>query len=357
MAFNRDTLAKIKERLINRVNADLRGGDASLRHSVEGVIATLCAMTVHEINGYLSWISKQILLETADDENVEMHAGGWSIYRKAPSAATGTAQFQGTNGAVIGTGAVLKRADNVEYITLEDITITGGSGSGAVQAVNTGADGNCGIGVKVTLIAPVAGVQSEGVVIDDGSGAGITGGADIEEIEDLRARALARKRRPPQGGAANDYEDWAKSVAGVTRAWTYPNQYGAGTVGVTFVMDNKAGTIIPSAGEVATVQEYIDERRPVTADVTVFAPVLVPVAFEIHIDPNTASVRAAIEAELRDLFKREGKPNGTIYISRIREAISVASGEFDHVLVSPVANIEMAFGEMPDVGIITWEAL
>ena len=49
-------------------------------------------------------------------------------------------------------------------------------------------------------------------------------------------------------------------VPGVTRAWAYANHLGLGTVGVFFVMDDKVGTIIPSGGEVADVQAYIDER-------------------------------------------------------------------------------------------------
>ncbi|TJW61918.1 MAG: hypothetical protein E5X43_37835, partial [Mesorhizobium sp.] len=41
---------------------------------------------------------------------------------------------------------------------------------------------------------------------------GIGGGADTETDASLRARILDRKRRPPQGGAYSDYEQFARAV-------------------------------------------------------------------------------------------------------------------------------------------------
>ena len=104
----------------------------------------------------------------------------------------------------------------------------------------------------------------------------------------------------------------------------------------------------------AAVQDYIDERRPVTAQVTVLAPVAVPLALTIALTPDTTAVRAAVTAELQDLLRRDAKPGGTILISRIREAISVSAGEQNHVLTVPSVDVTHAAGEMPTLGTITW---
>jgi uncharacterized phage protein gp47/JayE len=66
------------------------------------------------------------------------------------------------------------------------------------------------------------------------------------------------------------------------------------------------------------------------------------------------AVREQVAAELSDLLRREAEPGGTILISHIREAISTAVGEVDHVVVSPVANVAHAPHEMPVTGEITW---
>ena len=129
--------------------------------------------------------------------------------------------------------------------------------------------------------------------------------------------------------------------------------YGVGTLAVLFVRDDDA-SLIPDAGEVAAVQSYLDSVRPVTAQVTALAPTAKPVSFTIAVTPGTAAVKAAVEAELRDLIRRDAAPGETLLISRIREAISRAAGESDHVLTAPAGNVTTTAIEMCTFGAITW---
>ncbi|MDX9862130.1 MAG: hypothetical protein RBS99_14555, partial [Rhodospirillales bacterium] len=62
----------------------------------------------------------------------------------------------------------------------------------------------------------------------------------------------------------------------------------------------------------------------------------------------------AIEAEIRDLLRREAEPGGTILLSHIREAISIAAGEYDHALAAPAADLAHDTGEIAVFGGITW---
>jgi uncharacterized phage protein gp47/JayE len=155
------------------------------------------------------------------------------------------------------------------------------------------------------------------------------------------------------GGAKSDYEAWALQVAGVTRAWVYPLENGPGSVVVRFVRDNDAD-LIPDAAEVSAVQHYIDDLRPVTANVSVQAPTAAPLNLTIQLTPNTAAVRAAVTAELADVVRREAMPGGTLLLSHLREAISVAAGEINNVLATPTADVTHAPGQMPVLGTITW---
>lgn len=117
---------------------------------------------------------------------------------------------------------------------------------------------------------------------------------------------------------------------------------------------NKQTAKVPDAGEVAAVQAYINALRPVTAVVTVAAPAAVPLNFTIDLVPDTAANRAAVEAELRDMLLREAAPGATILLSHIREAISLATGETDHILSVPAANVTHTTGQMATFGAITW---
>ncbi|HEU4708293.1 MAG TPA: baseplate J/gp47 family protein, partial [Methylophilaceae bacterium] len=209
--------------------------------------------------------------------------------------------------------------------------------------------GNEDAGSTLSLSSPITGLNSDATVGVDG----LSGGTDQEDDASLRARLISRIQQPPHGGAKFDYETWAKEVAGVTRAWVYPNELGLGTVVVRFVRDDDA-SIIPDAGEVTTVQDYIDARRPVTADVTVVAPTAVPLDFTIELTPNTSTVKAAVQAELEDLLKREAEPGGTILLSHIREAISIAAGEENYTMSSPSADVTHSTGEIATMGTITW---
>lgn len=353
MPFQRPTLTEIIDRDLADMSSRVVGVDgAVLRRSVLGVIARTLAGASHELHGHLDYLARQIIIDTAEVEYLERWASVWGVQRRAAEFAVGSVTFTGTNGSVIPEGTLVQRQDGAQFETTAEATIASGTATAAVQAVTAGAAGNTAAAVTLSLVQPVSGVQSAATV----AAGGLTNGSDTEDDDSLRARLLARIQEPPHGGAAHDYIAWALEVPGVTRAWVYPMEMGPGTVTVRFVRDNDASPI-PDAAEVAAVQAHIEEVRPVTAEVFVVAPVAVPLNLTIQIAPDTTAIRAAIEAEIRDLMQREAEPGGTILVSHLREAISIAPGEFDHVLVSPAANVTHTAGQLAVLGTITWQAL
>lgn len=349
MAFQRPTLTEIIDRTFTDLVGRLSLQGALLRRSVVGVLARVLAGASHMLHGHLDWIAKQAIPDTAD-EWLPRWASIWGVARKEAEFAIGDVSFVGTiNGTVIPAGTTLKRSDGAEYETQADATVSAGAATANVKAVDAGALGNADAGTLLTLVYPVAGVNSAATV----AAGGIANGSDVEDNDSLRTRLLTRIQQPPHGGAEFDYKAWALEVPGVTRAWVYPLHLGAGTVGITFVRDNDS-SMIPDVPEVQAVQDYIDERRPVTAEAVVFAPVAEPLDFTILVSPATAAVKAAIEAELRDFISRESEPGGTLYLSRINEAISIAAGEFDHTLSSPSADVVKTTGKLATMGAITW---
>lgn len=350
MPFNRPTLQQLIDRAAADVETRLPGTDARTRRTNLGVLARIHAGAAHGLYGYLGFLAEQLMADSAEVEYMERWASIWGIARKAAAQAKGNVAFTGTNGVTIPAGTELQRADGTLYTTDADATIAGGTATVAVTAVEGGVAGNAATNTTLAFTSPISGVNSQAAV----SGGGLTAGTDQESDDSLRARLLDRIQTPPHGGNSNDYVAWAKEVAGVTRAWVYAQELGLGTVTVRFVRDDDA-SIIPDAAEVQAAQDYIDARRPVTAAVTVVAPVAVPLNFTIQLTPATQAAKDAVTAELTDLLRRESEPGGTILISHIREAISVAAGETNHVLVSPAADVAHATGQIATMGAITWQ--
>lgn len=350
MPIIRPDLATLIDRAAADIEARLPGADARLRRSNLNVLARVHAGAVHGLYGHLEWIARQILPDTADADILDRHASIWlSEGRIAAAYAVGQATVTGTTGTVIAAGTRYKRADGDEYEVEVETTVVAGAATLDLIAIDAGQDGNADAATTLSLVTPIAGLNA----VATATAGGLTGGADAETDTSLRARLLARIQQAPHGGSAADYVTWAKEVSGVTRAWVYPMELGAGTVTVRFVRDDDASPI-PDAAEVATVQAYLDLLAPVTAAVTVVAPVAVPIAFQIALTPDTTAVRAAVEAALRDVVLREAEPGATTLRTHLQEAISLAAGESDHDLVAPAGNVAHATGEMATFGSIVW---
>jgi uncharacterized phage protein gp47/JayE len=351
MPLNRPTLQALMDRAIADISSRLPGADARVRRSNLNVLSRVHSGAMHELYGELDWAARQLLPNTCDDDILLRWANVFlKVPQKAASFAVGQVQFIGTNSAVIAAGTLLQRSDGAEYSVDADVVITAGTGMASVTAIVAGVAGNAISGTSLSLVSTISGVNSAGVV----TVAGLTNGVDIESIPSVRARLLARLRQPPQAGADFDYVEWAESVPGITRAWCFPKYYGSRTVGICVVTDGAVGGLIPSPATVAAVQAYIDSVRPTTADATVFAPVADALNFTIALTPNTVVVQAAVQAELADLLSREAVPGGTLPLTHINQAISVATGETDHVLSVPAASVVSAPGHISVLGVITW---
>lgn len=349
MAFLRPTLTELADRITQDLVTRMEIGSAVLRRAIVRVHALAMAGAAHMMHGHLEHLSKQIFPDLSEDDYLVRQAALFGLSIRAAEFAVGTVEFTGVNGTVIPEDTVLLRDDGAEYKTDAEVTIAAGVADAAVTAVLAGAGGNADAATVLTLESPIAGVDSEATVDGDG----LSAGSDEETVAQLRTRLLERLRNPPHGGTAADYVAWAKEVPGVTRAWCYPMELGLGTVTVRFTRDDDV-SIIPSAPEIEAVQEHIDELRPVTADVTVVAPIAAPLDFTLHIEPDNSATRAAVEAELEDLILRTSEPAGTTLLSQIEVAVGVAEGIEDFTIWSPTTDTIRPTGQLTTMGTITW---
>jgi len=349
--FTRPTLPQlittVRNDILTRLAAD--STLAPLRRTDAEVYGRVQAAAVHTVYGYIDYLARNLLPDLADEDWLTRHANMKRCPRKAATSATGFVRWDVTSNDIsVPAGSIIQRDDLTSFTVTAKATSAGGILRVPVSCNTTGKAGNTDDGLAMRLVSPITGLTSAGVADS------IQGGADVEDLELWRARVIERWYWTPQGGADGDYEVWAKEVAGITRAWTYRHWSGRGTVGV-MVANSDLINPIPDVATVAAVKAYIEPLAPVAgADIYVFAPTPHTVNFQIRLNPDTPAVRYAVEAELRSMMLRDGVPEGVLKPSRISEAISIATGEYSHTLVSPAADITIAKGEVGVVGTISW---
>ena len=365
MPFSRPTLQRLITRVAGDIEAELQNGGSRIRRSVEYTMARAMAGAAHGLHGHIRYVSEQIIPDSADDEFLVRWAEVFGVPRKPATNATFNVIATGTANSPIPVDTVVARVDGVTYLTTAAAAIPAVAPlevAVEVRAEVEGAGGNVDGGSTLTLPTPVAGIDTE-VTVEGTPGDLQGGGADIESISALRTRLLEEIQTPPSGGGPGDYVGEAKTVSGVTRAWELPQQLGPGTVLVIFVLDtfdednNFIATTLPSAPIVADVQTALDAFAPVIAMPTAQAPVEETLDPDIQLEPNTAAVQAAVTAQLNDLLLRRSAPSGELRLSEINEAISLATGETDHVLVSPVADVPIGATSVLTLGTPTFSAI
>lgn len=359
MPYQPTSLAQLinqtQQDISQRLEGTLPGLDETTLHAIGYAQAGLSAQE-HE---HLAWIARQIIPSDADEAELLKHCAWWGIVRKPASRADGPVQLTLTDTATAEAGAELQRSDGTLYRITE--STSGGAGTLTVSlvAAEPGTAGNAPAGTLLTFITPQAGIVQAATV----TGSGITGGADVESLSELLSRLEFRVQYPPSGGTKYDFERWAREVPGVTRSWCLPEWPQAGSLGVTFVLDNNSD-IFPGEGDVARVAAYIKSHPdPATGQpvgqalgpvVKTFKLTNHPVPFQIKIAPNTPENQQAVRQALTDLLYNEARPGGIILPSAFWRAVAGVKMLDDFELRSPLASVSAGATELLTVGSITW---
>ena len=354
MPFERPSIQQLTARIRGDIEGAVTGANAWLRRNLFSVTGKMVAGVAHGLYDAIDWQSRNLLPTTTDPDFLARWARIYSVPRLDASAAKGTAEVTGNAGAILPAGATATGPNGVVYTVDADATIDGaGTAIVSLTAAAPGASGNLDDFAPLALQQPVDGIATKLTVVSMG------GGADQESISLWRERILDRTAQPPHGGSKADYERWAREAhPAITNVWVKPHAGGIGTVTVRVMTHGATADGIPDPSVVQAVFDHISAVHPIkTAELFVFAPDPAPIDFEIMLLPNTAAVRAAVESQLIDILRREGAPGVAPPISKITEAISLADGEDDHLLLAPNIRATLLANEVPVMGEITWSAL
>lgn len=336
MAFSVPTFAQIRDRIMTDIEVSL-AAQGSVMGPVEYAIGMALAGVSLLLHVAIARVARDKVPTTAQPSVMRRWAAFFGIIPKSAAYNVGTAAFPAGTGTSIPAGTTLRLRNGAAFVTDATASVSGGSITVSFTATTPGVAGAAAAGTEIFLGAPIANVSTRGVV-DSG---GISGGTDGESSPSVLSRLLARLQSAPKGGTRADWVAWAQATPGVsvTSVWPLPNTLGPSSMRVLFAVD--ATDPIPTGGQVTAVDTYIKTKAPIDLlTVAAEAPQAQPLNPSIQIAPYpSAAVQAAIETSLRELLLTDAEPGGTILLSRINEAISQATGETDHVLVSPVANV------------------
>lgn len=358
MAWTVLSPSEISARLRGSLRRYLPGTDALIWPNNLTPIVKVFALALHDMHLRASWLYDQIFASTASAQHLDRHATELGLVRRSVSRSEGVVTTTGLPNTIYPAG-IRYLSGNRLFRSISDVR-SDGAGALTLSLISEdfGSAMNVAAGAQLTRADPslFAGLSQSAIVGANSIG----GGADIESEESLRARILDRKRRPPQGGAISDYEQFARAVPGVTQAWAWSWVHGPGTVGVWFLFEGRANGI-PTAGDVAVVQEALDSRRLIRANAVAAAPIPKPLNITIAgLGDDTTSTREAIDKSLRAMLVERARPGvsfSAFVLSRswISEAISAAIGEDRHRLILPVDDLTYYNGEMPVLGVVSYE--
>ena len=288
-----------------------------------GVFYTLlekCNQAVADLYTLLRNIAPQMYLDTASGEWLDLKAADYGVLRRQEQKTIGLVRFcrhiPGPN-VVIPPGAVVttetdRFGDRLKYGTTSQAVLEEGALMVEVEVISefAGSVYNVGSDQIKKLLTNVPGVDylthDEEWISREGT--------DTEPDESLRRRARDRWSQLSQGAGDEAYVSWAQEIPGVV-AVNVDSQHPRGQGTVDVIITGAAG--IPSDDLVSRVQEHLDAKKSLVADLLVIKPEPVPVDFDVmlYLHPDYGDeqeAKAEAENVLDIMFKYGDAEHGEI---------------------------------------------
>ncbi|MDU4726403.1 baseplate J/gp47 family protein [Clostridium sp.] len=337
--FDDMTYEKILNDMLSRVTNDVDKREGSIIYDALAPCAYKLAESYFLLNNFIDLV----LLDTAVGEYLDRAVLSHGINRKE---ATYSIRKIETNTEIdIGTRWGI---EDIYYTVKEKITDT------SYKAICnlSGAVGNLYNG-ELENIDNVSGVTANLTDI-------LEAGVEEESDEDLRNRFYNKVRYPSTSGNIYDYKKWALEVAGVGDAKVYPLWNGNGTVKVVIIDSNKE---IANGELIKKVSNYIEEKRPIGATVTVKSAIKkdIDISVTIVIDSKKYilnNVKERLEENLKKYLKEIAFKNSYVSYASIGNIIFNTEGILDYnnlLLNNSSKNINLEEEEIPTLRLLNVE--
>lgn len=329
--------------------------DARSPNSLLAVHARSAELVTTDLYLYQTALAAELFVDTCSAAGLPRHGAKWGVPQGQPVAASGNAVFTVAAAIDVPAGFTLTAPGNAVYVATAAGTTTGaGSVSIPTAAQIAGSAGDLPALTALTPVNPLAGLVS--VAVDAN---GLTGGEDLESTDSWRARIIQRIRQRGAGGNESDWEQWAREALPGALAKAISPGLGLVTVAIAMPLAAPAiGWRVPTTAELATATAYLNDaraRRPLGVPVAaVVAATLVPLAFTLHLNPDTVATQAAAITALTEWALADATIGGTLFMSRADAALAAADGEFSHERTAPAADYAAAPTALATFGGITF---
>jgi uncharacterized phage protein gp47/JayE len=363
---------RTSDQVLDQLFGHLVDGDSGITNVRPGGVTRtymeMVSLTLGDLFALLRTVLEQSYVTTA--------SGGWLDLRVAdmgmvrlPATRTEGVVTMATDGEFpvsVSAGTIVATSYDVEgerlrYRATESVVIPEGVVimDVPVAAELVGASYNVAGGTITSLVTPVPGVVS---VVNDEDWL-TSEGTDQETDDALRTRAMLRWAELSVGATADTYRAWALAVSGVVSAAVMDElPRGAGTLDVVIV--GVAG--VPSAELIEEVQEYIDQRRPLCANVLVRGPDEEPVDVSVRLVAEVGIDKAALQASaerlIESLFIYDSDDvflgiNGSLVLMPVAARLMQLVGVLDVEWLSPSGNVIPAPGHILSLGSLQVEVV
>lgn len=338
--------------LLNRIQGDFAFLPAILRVP----LAAALARAKNGMHGHLDWIDAQTSPLTCELERLYDYAALYGVDRLLATAAVGNALANGNLGAPLLSGALARGQNGPDYIALASINLGAGDTAVSIRCTTAGIDGNLAAGATLTLIDPVAGVNSTLTV----GAQGITGGDADETVDAWRLRVCDEWQtvvnNGGRSGKVDDYRFWSKSAStSVTGAIVQPHGLGIGTMVVRPICNGLANRM-PTQGVMDAVTVKMQVKAPGTADWRLTLPIVHALTLNVHLLPavDTLANRAAISTALNALILT--KDNSTAEKSQLlwAEVDAVVGVVTSQYVLDETVSLVWGASEVPVLQPVNW---
>jgi len=313
-----EDLDRIRARLAARVNLGLDPASPAwldaIAGSIFGDLEGPAALEVDQLYDFADVIARAVIPSTAFGVYLDEWAESLGLERKDEAYAGGAVTFTGAPGAIIAPGqqvtttAIGPDGDPIAFQVVEGGTIGGGGALDlVVLAVAAGAAGNVS---AATVTIPSPAVEDVTAVSNP---AAMTGGADVEDDEQLHRRVDGALSGSVGAGNISDYERWGLAYPGVGFVTVRPVARGPGTVDVYVTDIDNAPMPSPAVDGLQAQLDPVAGQglglAPIGHDVLVLTPdsFIAAIVAEIQHDTGytldgaggTRATQAAIEAAIR----------------------------------------------------------
>lgn len=341
-----DSKDVIQERMLNNISNDYDKTEGSFFFDA----TTPAAIELESLSVSVDTALQNAFIENATGEWLDKKVKEQDIYRKSATKAGGIVLVKGNPGAVIKKGDKVA-SDTVNFVFTEDNVIdSSGEIIVNVECEIAGTIGN--VNEQTIKYFPVT---LEGLTAVSNSSS-FKNGYNTETDAELRQRYYDKIRTPSTSGNKYHYINWAKEITGISDVKAYPRWNGINSIKLVLLSSNRTA---PQSSKIQEVIDYIEDRRPIGADVTVVGAKEKSIDIKVHLilteNGDLNKTTTEISNNIKSYFYNIAFSDNVVRYTKIGEAILNSGDVIDFealAINNQTSNIELANDEIPVLGAI-----